>query len=175
MIKHGHRFFEKRVSIENNSICFDSGYKKKHFYFFLFLLFVGLLCWGNLFYFAIFSKSKKLFLIFFWVISFLYAIHIPLIPIIEMMFRNRISIKFNENEIIIINVFNKKESIPIGNCNKLTFKKKRYFYYKLFFYKIVLKGENIDITVIDHLSRKKEASSLCDFLQKHINNIEGEL
>jgi hypothetical protein len=174
MIRHGNSFSEKRVSTGNNTICFESGYTIKYFYFYLFLGFIGLLIWSCMFFFIIYgSRNNSVTLIVFWLLSFCYAMHISLTPIKEMLFRNRICIKFSENEIVITNIFGKKRKRYFSKKNNIKFKHKIYFYYKLFYYKIILESEDVNITVLDHISKRKEALSLCDFLQNFNNNVEG--
>lgn len=176
MIQHGQKFSEKRIFIEDKTIRFESGYSIKIFYTYCFMAFSSLICMAYLYFSYIYgSRNNSAAMIIFWILFTIYVMETSLRPIIEMLFRHRIYLNYDNNQLLTESVFGKKNTRYFRNKRNTIFERKLYFHYKTFHHKIVFKNDDISISVCDHIDSKKEARSLCDFLQNFNDTIDGTL
>jgi hypothetical protein len=86
-----------------------------------------------------------------------------------MIFVNQSYIDYEKKEISIINVFGKKTIYQIKDINILEFYYQKYFWSKGFYYKIILKHENLKFVIMSGYMFKNEINNVCEFLNNFQN------
>lgn len=160
----GNDYSDKRITIDENVIHF-------HEYGSTILLFIYILLILGVSYILIDlvfpsptpdDDTEKIILILF----FLFVTRLMTGPI-DMFFIKDTYIDFANRKILTINVFEKRKKYTINNIDDVVFDYQLYFQGRSFYYRIVLStitNKKPKIVILGRYRHKKDAKSLCDFL-----------